>query len=108
MYDTRPTGTQTDLKIAEVDKEERSMLRCISLVREGHVGRAAKTLCQSGFLNPTDLKFPPILKQMNPKARHPTPPLPVNAPYTPVTNSRNLRKFLRQQICKEQAPGPSG
>ena len=66
IYDTRHTGTQPDLKLAEVDKEERSMLRCISLVREGHVGRAAKSLCQSGFLNPTDPKVLPLLKLMHP------------------------------------------
>ena len=43
-------------------KEDRSITRCISLVREGYVGRAAKSLCQSRFLNPTDADILPVLR----------------------------------------------
>ena len=94
------TVPQATGQASNVRTDQKSIGRCNSLVREGYVGRAARSLCQSGFLDPTDPEVLPILRQMHPAAQQSTPFLPVNAPYTPVTNPKKLRKFMRQRICQ--------
>ena len=77
-------------------------------MREGHVGRAAKALYQTVFLDPTKPAVLQQLTKMHPASRVPTPECPDLAPFTLLTNTLKIHKFIRNKICRGQAPVPSG
>jgi hypothetical protein len=67
-------------------------------VREGQVGRAAKSLIQSGFLYVTDIAVLEQLRVMHPPAPKPTPQCPKNALKITITVTADFIRFIRERI----------
>jgi hypothetical protein len=93
----------------EADDLKRRVLRAAALVREGYVGRAARSFNPGAILPPTP-EVREELRRLHPEAQRPIPPLPPANQLPPklVAIDHSILRRLCKRIDNGAAPGPSG